>query len=665
MRRITPTVFALLLGVAPPALAVIPESTDIPAPLPDSPAAPHSLAAVIELIKKGDVAAALKGAREFVKAQPGSALGHEVHGIAAAAARQPREAEGAFTEALRLEPRRLSVMLRLGQLALGARDPKRAEGWFRKALAADPDLAGARRGLVVALLRQRQVPQAMAEAQEALKRSGGADLDARYLIAQIYTDTGRPAEAEPILDEILARAPDALPALLLQGLVKLELRRAEEAAALFEKVVQRDPASPGARMGLAIIERSRGQLAEAATRLQGVARDRPEWALAHFELGRTLLARRDIEAALRAFDRAERASPDPAVARVRAAQALFVAGEADRAATRARASLGSASAAPLARALLTRIHLARGTPESAERELLSAATATPPDLSALMQLGHFYLQQRRPAEAVRRFEEAAQLRPTAPEPLAGLVDAYVALGQAEPAVAAGERLLRVQGETAGAHHVFGVINEKVGRPEEALAAYARALDKEPYHLMAARARASLLQRQARREEAVRLLEDTARARPKSALPLLDLARLHERAGNIPAAVEGYRRALVREPRSAGLMNNLAYLLSRDPARRDEALALAERAHATAPGSPSIADTLGWILYEKGDLARAERLLVQAARAAPGEGTIRYHLGLLYARQGKVEEARRELSEALKARSFAEAAEARKALEALR
>jgi len=210
-----------------------------------------------------------------------------------------------------------------------------------------------------------------------------------------------------------------------------------------------------------------------------------------------------------------------------------------------------------------------------------------------------------------------------------------------------------------------VINEKAGRPAEALAAFARALDKEPYHLAAARARASLLERQQRTAEAIRLLEETARARPQLALPLLDLAQMQERAGNPPAAVDAYRRAIEREPDSAGLMNNLAYLLSGDPAGRDEALALAERAYARAPGSPAIADTLGWILYQKGELDRAERLLGQAAQAAPGLPAIRYHLGMVYAKQGKTAEARRELEEALKAPAFAEAEEARKALEALK
>ena len=655
----------LLLLVAAGPAAAAQDSRPGGDPVPDASTAPPALLAILELLKQGNAVGALEGAREFVKSQPGSAVGHEVHGIAAMANRAAREAQWAFSQALRLEPGRLSAMVRLGQVALDAGDSQQAEGWFRKALAADPDLGTARRGLAVSLVRRRQIEAALGEVREAVRRSGGRDMEAKHLLAQIYHDAGRSAEAEPVLDEVLGAAPDSVPALLLQGLVKLELGKADEAEGLFEKVVERDPRSPGARLGLAMIERSRGQLARAATAMEGIARDSPGWPLAHFELGRTLVAQRELGAALRAFDRAERTSPAPAVMRVRAAQVLFAGGEADRALLRARASLASPGAAPLARALITQIYVAKGMPESAERELLKTVAAAPQDVTALLQLAQFYLDQRRPADGARRFEEAAQARPSASQPLAGLVEAYLALGQADLAVATGERLLRLQGGTASAYVALGAIDEKAGRPAEALAAYARALDKEPYHLAGARARARLLERQHRVGEAIRLLEETAGARPQQALPLLDLARMQERAGNAPAAVAAYRRAIDREPGSAELMSSLARLLSGDPAGRDEALALAEQAYARAPRSPAIADTLGWILYQKGEIARAERLLASAAQAAPGLSAVHYHLGLVYARQGKTEEARRQFEEALKSPGFAEAGETRKALEALK
>jgi tetratricopeptide (TPR) repeat protein len=211
-------------------------------------------------------------------------------------------------------------------------------------------------------------------------------------------------------------------AILLQGVVKLDLGKADEAEAAFLKVVQREPKAIGARMGLAIVERSRGQLAKAATDIEALTKERPDWALAHFELGRTLLMQKQIEPALRAFDRAEQTSPDPAVTRVRAAQLLAAAGERDRATAKAQASVGSANAAPMAHTLLARLYLDKGSPDLAERELQSVVKAAPQSVGARIQLARFYLAQRRPGDAIAPAEEAEKLAPRSPEPLGVLID---------------------------------------------------------------------------------------------------------------------------------------------------------------------------------------------------------------------------------------------------
>ena len=659
-----PAALLLLVLAVGPALAVVPDPGTSAPPLPTPPAASPSLNTVIEALRRGDNEAALKGAREFVKAQPGNATGQEVLGVAAQVNRLLREAEAAYSEALRLEPGRLGVMVRLGQLALEARDPKKAEGWFRKALAANADLGAARRGLAVALLRQRQIGPALNEARETLRRDP-KDLDAKILLAQIYQDMGRPTAAEAVLDEALAAAPDSIQALQVQGLVKLDLGKADEAEKLFEKVVQQDPKSLSARMGLAIVERARGRLDQAAAEMEAIAKERPDLPVTHFELGRTRLMQRQIEPALRAFDRAEQTSPDPAVTRVRAAGLLAAAGERDRAIAKAKASLASTNAAPLAHAVLARLYLDKGQPDLAERELQSAATEAPQNAAARLQLARFYLSQRRPADAIASAQEAEKLAPKSPEPLAVQIDAYIAQGKADDAVATAARLRALQGETAFAYVLYGAVNEKAGRPADALAAYQAALEKEPHHLAAARARANLLERQSRVPEARQLLEATAQGRPQNIEPLVDLAQLEDRAGNPSGAVAAYRRALAQAPESPALLNNLAYLLAGDPATSAEAVALAEKAHAAAPNSAAIADTLGWALYQKGDLARAEEILTRVAKAAPGSGEVRYHLGMVYAKQGKTEDARRELEAALKTGNFKSADEARRTLEGLK
>ena len=100
------------------------------------------------------------------------------------------------------------------------------------------------------------------------------------------------------------------------------------------------------------------------------------------------------------------------------------------------------------------------------------------------------------------------------------------------------------------------------------------------------------------------------------------------------AMEHYRKALALDPKDAASLNNLAWILSEDPKKLDEALPLATRAVEIAPGIAAIVDTLGWIHYRRGAYADAEKALLRAVEREPRNATFQYHLGMTYYRLGK-------------------------------
>ena len=113
-----------------------------------------------------------------------------------------------------------------------------------------------------------------------------------------------------------------------------------------------------------------------------------------------------------------------------------------------------------------------------------------------------------------------------------------------------------------------------------------------------------------------------------------------------------------QPNNPTILNNLALLYQRQKDRR--ALATAEQAYKLAPTNPGIMDTLGWIVLEQGQTARAVDLLQQASAKAPKSPTLRYHLAAAHAKAGKRAEAKRELGVLLKSGGkFPELEEARK------
>jgi Flp pilus assembly protein TadD len=106
------------------------------------------------------------------------------------------------------------------------------------------------------------------------------------------------------------------------------------------------------------------------------------------------------------------------------------------------------------------------------------------------------------------------------------------------------------------------------------------------------------------------------------------------------------------------------LIDEDSTSR-RALELAEMASAASPDDPRISDTLGWVLYRRGDYKRAVALFTRAAARMPDEPTVAYHLGIARLKAGDPTGARDALNRALHLRSsFPERAAAQKALASL-
>jgi tetratricopeptide (TPR) repeat protein len=122
-------------------------------------------------------------------------------------------------------------------------------------------------------------------------------------------------------------------------------------------------------------------------------------------------------------------------------------------------------------------------------------------------------------------------------------------------------------------------------------------------------------------------------------------QIEEASGNLADAVTCYRKALALDDDNLFALNNLAYLLSREPSHLEEALGLARKAKDQVPDSPEVLDTLGWLYYRKGlyDLAAKE---LEHALAKAEWPAIQFHLGLTYNRLGNTAKGGRLLAAAL-------------------
>ena len=116
---------------------------------------------------------------------------------------------------------------------------------------------------------------------------------------------------------------------------------------------------------------------------------------------------------------------------------------------------------------------------------------------------------------------------------------------------------------------------------------------------------------------------------------------------------------------------MASLLTQIGGNLDVALSLAQNARRNLPDSPNVADTLGWVLYQKGAYKSAidsfrQGLALSEKGRSPDNPTLHFHLGLAYQRDGQPVLARQQLERVLKLDPhYAKADDVKKLLEQLR
>ena len=111
--------------------------------------------------------------------------------------------------------------------------------------------------------------------------------------------------------------------------------------------------------------------------------------------------------------------------------------------------------------------------------------------------------------------------------------------------------------------------------------------------------ARLMVASGRQQPARERLEALLVRNPKDVAALMLLAMLHEQAGSHAMAGEIYDRLLKVNLRFAPALNNAAYLFAVRLGQVQKGLDLARRGREVSPFDPFTADTLGWILFQRG------------------------------------------------------------------
>lgn len=126
-----------------------------------------------------------------------------------------------------------------------------------------------------------------------------------------------------------------------------------------------------------------------------------------------------------------------------------------------------------------------------------------------------------------------------------------------------------------------------------------------------------------------------------------LAILHSSGGNLPASDAAYEKVLQIDPNNALANNNYAYSLSERKIHLDRAQSMIEKALQSEPKNPSYLDTMGWILFQRGEYKKSLEYILQAIEHGEVSATIYEHLGDAYQKIGDKDKAMQAWREALR------------------
>ena len=116
----------------------------------------------------------------------------------------------------------------------------------------------------------------------------------------------------------------------------------------------------------------------------------------------------------------------------------------------------------------------------------------------------------------------------------------------------------------------------------------------------------------------------------------NVARLHERNGNLSEAVKLYSQLLESKPQSVAVCNRLGVVCTR-MSKHDDANKAFTKALELEPENVELLTDFGYSLYMRGDLSRAEVQLRKALQGDPLNERATNNLGIVKGQQGEFEE----------------------------
>jgi len=619
-------------------------------------------------------------ASDAISRQPSNAAAYQLLGAVQMGQQHNDEAIKTFTKITELAPNDPSSYSNLGLVEFTTGHAAEAEQHFRKAIDVGPDYVAAYNNLANLYRFQRKPEEAGQVLQQGIAhkpdattlymtwmdvlQAGGKTADADRVAQQLRDAQKNSKEAAVAIGDFYFRHHDLTRALaeFSRGLsldsndlniknrvvdVYIESANVGAASALNNEVLKQQPKNVGAGINRGRILLAQGKVDDAITAMRSLVSDAPDSSEAKSMLGDAYLQKGEIEQGKAALQEALRLEPNSNQIRFRLAQVNLNQGNLDLARQYATANLQSNPALTPDHVLLGRIFMRQGDPRKARAEFSIGDRLQPNNTEIVLLLASTYAAEKNFAEAERQYQRAVQLSNQDPVVLGNYVDFLVKRGDSPKAVRLVEERLKVNPNDAKLHTMLGTLYLASKQYAPAITELQRSITLDPKFVNPYLQLGRAYQEQGQVDGAIQQFERAVAIQPKFPPLLTLLGNLYLEKKNYARARQYYEQALAVDPNFAIAAGNLAWLATQDGGNLDVALSLAQKARQLMPDLDSLADTLGWVQYKKGNYSNSIPLFEQCIQQSPDSAMYHFHLGMALVATGDSAKAKTQLSAALR------------------
>jgi len=617
---------------------------------PNDPAV-HSAVSGL-LLAQGNLSGAIEELQKAVALDPSRWELHLELAMLQMESNQPDAAETNIKKVIELNPKEMKAQLLLGTFYQSHSRFVEAEQQFHNAMDMDPKSPDPRAALARLYLAEAKKTDAEGILKQA-KHDFPDNSTGYRLLGDFYFLTGDLDKATAEYSALYEEHPKDMEVRKNYIQLLIQTKRYPEAHRLDDEILKANPNDDDALVYQSQMQITDGDVNGAAQKLQNVIKNAPNNSEAHYALGVAFEKLANLQSAESEWREALRLRPDFLDAQRALAGAAMRTGDMGTLEEAATQMIRLRPASPDGYALRALSNINRKHYAEAEQDIRKAIDVAPQSAFGYVQMGNLKFTQKQYSDAAKAYREALDRNADSTDALRGLMSTYFAEKQVDKAIAAANAQIAKSPNNSSFYDLLGTAlfhsKKDLSGAEVALEKSA-ALDKHNSDALL-----KLCQVRAAKgeiDQAIATAQQGLKDNPREPNLLVMMGKLYESKSDWKQAEEAYQNALAINSQDPQASNNLAKVMLQTGGNLDVALSLAQTARRGLPDSPSVADNLAWIYYQKGAYQSAigllqEALKLQEKNKMPDNPDVYYHLGMAYEKTEQPALARQQFERVLK------------------